>query len=213
MICFQDPNDARNHMSHLLSHLKETVSELTVDDLLPNSIFYPRQNVDSMLEKTERKSKNHRKNSSKIKIQITSQFRKNRLAVLIPIEYDSSCLDHGNSFEKNNNNDYIDSSEIEQENPMDHEDNCKLYSLHINFGNEELSSSVCVTLRIPSYLAPVIDWIRMCPMETSFGCEEILSSVARHREGIMKSKQSATSKEEISQLLEMLTFHGFIHLL
>lgn len=181
LISFQSVHEARKKLQSHLNSLQEIVSQLTVDDLLPNSIFYPRETTIHV--------KNYSfKNNPSPNISENSKFKKNLLAQLIYLdpehflieveveeeESDEEVEDNSTPEEESVNGTTSDeedeqseeeeanlnldklenSGEIEDETPIDY------YSLHISFGGEELESAVNMKLLIDSSLKPAVDWLK-----------------------------------------------------
>jgi len=144
-IRFQDKDDAKQHLVHLLKSLKHTVSELSVEDLLPDSMFTPRPStidIDSALL-----------SSNTIAVSPLSSLRRNPIAVLLPL----TTLSQPEIGQSSSNS--SDSEETETTTSQNK------FALHINFGNEELASIVRIELRCSTKLAPLVQYL--CELNTS----------------------------------------------
>ena len=197
----------------MLDLLKQQVNELTAEDLLPNSIFLPRQPVVIVDLLGEFGVKNLMSTAG---ASVLTPYRVNPLAILIKMddctkretggESESSAADvnavhsaaraaeeanreeaeeeEGDEEEEEEQQDAEDEDD-EDEEAAEVDDGRTLYTLHVGFGNEALESNVRVELRIAPVLVPILDFI------ISF-CQQVSSSLTSSLSSFNPSSSTST---------------------
>ncbi|PRP85520.1 hypothetical protein PROFUN_06752 [Planoprotostelium fungivorum] len=176
-IDFRNFRQAKEKLRSLLPQLIEDLSTMQAEDFLPNSLWRPRHKSYDFADLDV----DHLDLDTKVaQIHEESSFKRNPIAVLVPL------------------------SQIEEE--EEEEEDSARYTLHVNFGNEELASAVEVKMTFPVQICSLVDWLRV--QRKTFTFSQLLQ-FARDEE--KRNRQSMEDAEGVvTNLLKLLTFNGYI---
>jgi hypothetical protein len=218
-------------MTSLLARLQRDISELEVESILPNSLFLRRVSAEQfeLLDVALMSEENDLGNDPKMKtITTQSTFRKNPIAVLIPlaevIEEEKAISQDANGEEREVSDDeWMDINHQENEEEEEETENIEevdlqefpfsdqdriYYSLHINFGNEELDSAVRIKMAFPICMETLIEDLRLNKALSSTISFESIAKEHPAPKGVTKNIWN----EQILFILKLLTYHGYLHL-
>lgn len=146
LIRFDNLEDARNSLQTRLNTLKDVISHLTVEDLLPPSILTSQPNLVDISDVRE----------TELMISDSTKVRKNQLAELVYLDPKYFVIPE------------VEEEEEEEEEQDDEQQSIKKkeeeekahFTLHINFGNDNLESAVRIMILTPPELIPLMNFLK-----------------------------------------------------
>lgn len=244
-LCFDSPDVARNQLQNLLNNLKTEINKLTVDDILPHSIFLPRYRTIQFNEDDDDDDDDDLQIDD-----VNTAFRINPLAALVRLQPNTPTTDANKKCvadcNSNSNTDCKDkkchsatavgsdsdmgkngcgsdsdeSDESDSSSSEEDEDRDKIsFAVHVNLGNEDLTSLVRIVLKFPMHFTSMLDWIAKQPFEKkgsekgvshTFTASEALQhsrsqAVQRHTEG-----NSEVTEGQVQKVFALLRSNGFL---
>lgn len=226
-----NPSAAKQAAEAALAEMRRRVSALSVEDLLPPAFLdaRPPRRVDIATSRFE----------GSLAVRPGDQFRFSRLAVLVPLRSkagtvsgatSSSSSDSGGSDNEvagSSTTTTPGSSNITRKRAVGAGAR-RLYSLHVNFGNEDVASWMRIRLSASAPFAAALEWLRKRDLDQRheeecrasagvavlncdghFSTRELLSSQSGSRRS--NAGTSATNWTRTVRLLRVLIHCGYLH--
>ena len=201
---------------------------LTAEDVLPNSAIYPRkmnsvldvagENNDKYLEKylSRYNPKEKKILAASSPVTMSTFFRFNPIAMIVPEGKDYKFGGKGDAGNSNDRDDLDDSDDEDddedgvgenEKGKQDGENNAfSKFALHINYGNEDFSSFVRISLKVSKEILPAFEWVLGQLPSKESNREKISFSLAH----LLEHNKDLSSSKSVVNMLNNLVELGYL---